>query len=180
MTWLPILTAKRLFVICLSLTASLWVSEGAATEQTRTPILITSERMMVRNQEDRAEFEGKVRVHGDDFQMEADRMVVTFSRVANGAPLRGPSPIDSPQNKSISPENLSISMIEASGHVRIVTADRQATSQTAVYYGAEDKVVLTGNPESREKDYKVNGTKMTFFLKENRSLTEGSSAIIQR
>jgi lipopolysaccharide export system protein LptA len=180
MMWLPILTVKRLLSIGLSLTVSLWVSEGLAAEPTDTPILITAERMMVRNLEDRAVFEGKVHVKRDDFQMEADRMIVTFSQVANGVVRRGPSPIDSPQTKGPSPESRSISTIEANGHVRIVSGDRRATSQTAVYDGAEEKVVLTGNPESWEKDYKVNGTKMTFFLKENRSLTEGSSVIIQR
>ena len=180
MTWLPILTVKRLLSIGLSLMVSLWVGGGFAAEPTRAPILITAERMMVRNMEDRAVFEGKVHAQRDDFQMEADRMIVTFSQVAAEVTRKGPSPIDSPQTKSLSPESRSISTIEASGHVRIVNGDRRATSQNAVYDGAEEKVVLTGNPESWEKDYKVNGTKMTFFLKENRSLTEGSSVLIQR
>jgi lipopolysaccharide export system protein LptA len=179
MMWLPILTIRRSFAICVSLIAGFWAIEGLALEPASPSIVITAEQMTVRSLEHRAVFEGKVHVQRGDFQMEADRMNVTFSPVTQGIILRRPSRINSQQPRSSSPESRAISTIEASGHVQIITGDRHATSQTAVYDGAEEKVVLTGNPESWEKDYKVSGTRMTIFLKENRSLIEGSSVLIQ-
>ncbi len=171
----PILTIKRLFSISLGLITGLWIFQGLAQEPATSPISITAERMTVRNLERRVVFEGNVRVQKDDFQMEADQMIVTFAPVGQGGTL----PADALQAKRSAPGNRSVSTIDASGHVKIIKGDRRATSQTAVYDQAAEKVTLTGNPESWEKDYRVSGTKITIFLKENRSLVEGSSVLIQ-
>jgi lipopolysaccharide export system protein LptA len=170
-----ILTIKRLLSISLGLVTGLWIFQGLAQEPATSPISITSERMMVRNLEHHVVFEGKVHVQKEDFQMEADQMIVTFVPGGPGVTL----PADALQAKRSAPEKQSVSTIDASGHVKIVKGDRRATSQTAVYEQAAEKVTLTGNPESWEKDYKVSGTKITIFLKENRSLVEGSSVLIQ-
>jgi hypothetical protein len=37
---------------------------------------------------------------------------------------------------------------------------------------------LTGDPEVWESGYRVTGTKMTMFLKEDRSVVEGSRVVI--
>ena len=130
---------------------------------------------MVRNLEHHVVFEGKVHVQKEDFQMEADQMIVTFVPGGRGDTLTA----DAFQTKKSAPESRSVSTIDASGHVKIIKGDRRATSQTAVYDQSTEKVTLTGSPESWEKDYKISGTKITIFLKENRSLVEGSSVLIQ-
>lgn len=176
---LPILTIKRLFSICLGLVTGLWIFYGLAQQPATSPISITAERMTVRNLERRVVFEGNVHVQKDDFQMEADQMIVIFAPDDQGGTLPGSPSTDASQAKRSAPEGRSVSTIDASGHVKIIKGERHATSGTAIYDRAEEKVILTGNPESWEKDYKVSGTKMTIFLKENRSLVEGSSVLIQ-
>lgn len=175
----PILTIKRLSSICVGLIAGLWIFQGLAQGPATSPISITSERMTVRNLEHHVVFEGNVHMQKDAFQMEADRMIVTFLPVRQGVALPGSLSADTSQAKGSPPEDLSVSTIDASGHVKFIEGDRRATSEHAIYDRAEEKLVLTGNPESWEKGYKVSGTKITIFPKENRSLVEGSSALIQ-
>ncbi|HXC61115.1 MAG TPA: LptA/OstA family protein [Nitrospiria bacterium] len=171
----PILISKRLFSISLGLITGLWIFQGLAQEPATPPISITSEHMMVRNLENHVVFEGNVHVQKEDFQMDADQMTVNFASGGRGDTL----PADALQTNRSVTEKRSVSTIDASGHVKIIKGDRRATSQIAVYDQVAEKVTLTGNPVSWEKDYKVSGTKITIFLKENRSLVEGSSVLIQ-
>jgi len=175
----PVLTIKRLSSICLDLVAGLWIFYGLAQGAATSPISITAERMTTRNLEHRVVFEGNVHVKKDDFQMEADQMIVTFAPVGQEVASLGSLSADASQDRTSISENREISTIDANGHVKMIKGDRRSTSQFAVYDRAEEKVILTGNPESWEKDYKVTGTKITIFLKENRSLVEGSNVLIQ-
>jgi lipopolysaccharide export system protein LptA len=71
-----------------------------------------------------------------------------------------------------------VSLIEATGRVRIVKADGQATCRKAVYHGDEDKIVLTGDPVAWQKGTKVSGEKITMYLAEERSVVEGQSRVM--
>jgi len=166
-------------VISLGLIAGFWAFQGLAEQPAATPILITSERMTVQNPEQRLVFEGTVHVKKDDFQMDADKMIVNFVPNSEGNASPGSFSIASSKTEGSVPQSRSVSTIHADGHVKIIKGDRRAASQVAVYDQSMDKVTLTGNPESWEKDYKVSGKKITIFLKENRSLVEGSSVLIQ-
>lgn len=176
---LRILNLKRLVFVSLGLIAGSWVFQCLAQEPAATPILITSERMIIHNPEQQLVFEGTVHVQKDDFQMDADRMIVNFVPNAQGNAFSGSFSVSSSKTPGAAAQSRSVSTIHADGHVKIIKGDRRATSQAAIYEQATDKVSLTGNPESWEKDYKVRGTKITIFLKENRSLVEGSSVLIQ-
>lgn len=72
----------------------------------------------------------------------------------------------------------SISVIHVMGNVTVEQAEKKAQSQEAYYYQNEEKVVLTGEPVIWEKDYQVKGTRMTIFLREDRSVVEGSKVMI--
>jgi lipopolysaccharide export system protein LptA len=56
--------------------------------------------------------------------------------------------------------------------------DKKAKSRKAVYHQREEMLVLTGDPEVWEESYRVTGTKMTMFLKEDRSIVESSRVVI--
>ncbi|HHZ83023.1 MAG TPA: hypothetical protein EYN60_03250, partial [Nitrospirales bacterium] len=71
-----------------------------------------------------------------------------------------------------------ISIIKAVGHVKIVDGDQSATGKKAVFYGKEEKVVLTGQPEVWQHGYRVTGKKLTLYLKEDRSVVEGGSQVV--
>jgi lipopolysaccharide export system protein LptA len=179
MTLSLILGRKGFIFISIGSVALFWVFQALAEKPSAAPILITSEKMILQNREQRLVFEGTVHVQKEDFQMTADRMVVTFAQNAQGKNSPGTFSMTASKTAGTVPESRSVSTIHANGHVKIIKGDRRAASQAAVYDQAMDKVTLTGNPESWEKGYKVSGTKITIFLKEDRSLVEGSSVLIQ-
>jgi lipopolysaccharide export system protein LptA len=47
-------------------------------------------------------------------------------------------------------------------------------AEKAVYYEDDEKVVLTGKPVVKQGNDFVEGSKITLYLKEKRSLVEGS------
>jgi len=55
--------------------------------------------------------------------------------------------------------------------------DGKATSGRAVYYKDEDKIVLTESPVAWNSGTKVTGSRMTIFLREERSIVEGDSRV---
>ena len=179
MTLSHILSLKRSIFLSLGLVAVFWVFQANAQDRATVPILITSERMTLQNREQRLVFEGSVHVQKEDFQMDADRMVVTFVPDSQGNASPGTFSVTASKTAGTVPsQSRTVSTIHANGHVKIIKGDRRAASQAAVYDQTMDKVILTGNPESWQKDYKVSGTKITIFLKEDRSLVEGSSVLI--
>jgi lipopolysaccharide export system protein LptA len=72
-------------------------------------------------------------------------------------------------------EKLRVDKIVAKGSVQIRrTLGGEASAEEATYYQADEKVVLTGKPVVKQGDDLVEGSKITLFLKENRSIVEGS------
>ena len=74
--------------------------------------------------------------------------------------------------------NRTVSLIDATGNVIIQRGDKRATSKKAVYHQRDETLVLTGDPEAWEEGYRVTGTKMTMFLREDRSIVEGGSRVV--
>src|SRR5438445_259479 len=127
-------------------------------------------------------FAGTVGMTKADFVSHADQMVVHFD---------GTSPTPSAQKSgktgtSSSPvaadlptvANRTVSLIDATGNVVIQRGDKRATSKKAVYHQRDETLVLTGDPEAWEEGYRVTGTKMTMFLREDRSIVEGGSRVV--
>jgi lipopolysaccharide export system protein LptA len=68
-----------------------------------------------------------------------------------------------------------IDRIIATGDVKITRPNGGlATAETALYYRNDEKLILTGKPKVKQGDDYVQGSKITLFLKENRSVVEGS------
>lgn len=106
-------------------------------------------------------FSGDVDVERDDFTIHCDKILLYYQN---------------PQGDgSAAMENRRVDKIIATGHVKIVLADGgSATAEEAVYYQGDEKVVLTGMPIVRQNNDFVEGTKITLFVKEKRSIVEGS------
>lgn len=64
----------------------------------------------------------------------------------------------------------------AEGKVKIIQLDKVATGDTAKYFKREDVIILEGKPAViREgSDNEVRGNKVTFYVKENKSVVEGN------
>ncbi len=153
---------------------------------------ITSEKMTVKNQENKAIFEGTVVLTRGSLVVHSDVMVVLFrpggqpsqgtpgAVRGNGAPggagaadkgaKPGPGALPTTGNRSVS-------LIEATGRVMIEKDEGRATSQKAVYFADEEKIVLTGEPVAWQKGTRVTGQKITMYLAEDRSVVEGGSRV---
>ena len=146
-------------------------------------IVITSQSLVFKNQENMAVFEGKVVMTKVDFTMHADQMVVHFEGTSPAGAKAGTKALPSSPARPSGTEppsfgNRAISLIEASGNVVMQQGGKKAKSKKAVLSQHDDKVVLTGDPEVWEKGYHISGVRMTMFLKEDRSIVEGSRVVI--
>jgi len=173
------------FTSVLLLVGSTIVSAASPPESSPTPlaeIIITSESLVFRDHDNMALFAGKVVMTKADFVMNADQMVVHFDGTS-------PTPSDRKSGKtgtSSSPAatdlptfgNRTVSLIDATGNVVIQRGEKRAKSKKAVYHQRDETLVLTGDPEAWEEGYRVTGTKMTMFLREDRSIVEGGSRVV--
>ena len=99
--------------------------------------------------------------------MRSDHMIVTFKKGAQEG------------NSQTEGGTMSqVDRIEASGKVVIDKSDGKATCGRAFYYKDEEKLVLTESPVAWQDGTKVEGAKMTMFLKEERSIVEGGSHVL--
>ena len=106
--------------------------------------------------QNKAVFEGNVIAKTDDITIHADRMIVFY---------------DNSENK--------VSKIHALGNVRVHKQERAMFSDEAVFIDSEKKIVFTGKPRAVEGDNVITGTKITFFLSDERAVVEGSRVILK-
>jgi len=163
-------------------------AEGTASPTPSQNTTITASKMTVRNQENKAVFEGTVVLTKGTLVVHSDVMVVFFkpaeppgTKGVETAPLPDPGkPEKAGRARDDLPimSNRSVSMIEATGRVLIEKEDGRATCRKAVYHGDEEKIVLTGEPVAWQKGTRVTGKKITMFLAEDRSIVEGGSRVM--
>ena len=136
--------------------------------KSKVPISISSKRMMVNNPEQIMIFEGDVKVIKGDLTLTSDRVKIYFlnSKTTEKQKLQAPS-----LNRQ------EISLIEAEGNVHIAKGNKLAKAEKAEYHQDEETIILTGSPEGWDNQYKISGTKMTIFLKQDRSVVEGSHVL---
>lgn len=182
------IAASALFFTAVAVFADTANTKPGSSEDTRTTI--TSQRMTVRNQENKAIFEGTVVLTKGALIVHSDVMVVFFKSVdpPSGKPSDPASAATSPATASPAGarsddlpvmSNRAVSSIEATGKVvRIFKADGQATCRKAVYEGATEKIILTGDPVAWQKGTRVTGQKITMYLAEDRSVVEGGSQVM--
>ncbi len=135
--------------------------------QKKEETTITSETMTVQGKSKQTIFEGTVVFKKGNFIMRSDHMVVTFKKDAQ----------DGSQEKEGGPSG-QVDHIEANGKVVIEKSDGKATCGHALYDKDEEKLVLTESPVAWQGGTKVEGSQMTMFLKENRSIVEGGSRVV--
>jgi lipopolysaccharide export system protein LptA len=181
MCTLKLLSSAVLLLVCpigIAAAAPQVAPKPAASEESRTTI--TSKKMTVRNQENRAVFEGTVVLTKGSLVVHSDVMVVFFKAVDQAAKPNGqPKAEQEPKSDLPVMSNRAVSMIEATGKVvKIVKADGQATCRKAVYDEADDKIVLTGDPVAWQNGTRVSGEKITMYLAEDRGVVEGGSHVL--
>jgi len=144
--------------------------------QSPQPMAITAESMTVKNQDQRVVFDRHVVVKKNDMVLHADRVEV-FLIVAPGNSSPGPLLSELTGGPMFTENN--IDRIEANGHVEVAQDKKKATADHAIYRrNPAEHVVLTGQPETWEEGYRVRGSKITIWLKEQRSVVEDSRVVI--
>jgi lipopolysaccharide export system protein LptA len=149
---------KRFLIISifLALFAALTAHAQEAEKKIAGPITITSGTLTNDSQHHTALFEKSVVARTTDMTLYADRMLVYYKEQGGD-----------------------VTRIDATGNVKVYKGTHLITSEAAVYYAEEDKVVLTGNPRAVDGDNVVTGSVMTYYVKDDRSVVEHSKVILK-
>ncbi len=143
-------------------------AETALPEKPNVPISIRSEKMTLKNLENKIIFEGKVLITREDMTINADRAVVLLSE-SKGEP-------DSVLEETN--DSREVEKITTFGNVLIVRGNQKAKADKGVYERGKALFILTGNPEVWDNDFHVKGEVITFYIDEERTLVSESQAVI--
>ena len=145
---------------CITLAVVCLLSVNAYCEEAKKingPIVITSEKLTADNKARTALFEGSVVAKAADTIIYCKRMLVYYAEGTGN-----------------------VQRIDASGDVKFVKENRVITSQNAVYYADGEKIIFTGEPRAVEDENVVTGSKMTYFMNEDRFFVEGSKVFLTK
>lgn len=126
-------------------------AQPQTSQAKETEILITSDQVEFDPQNEIATYTGQVTVTQENTSLYADRIEVRFA--AKGK---------------------NITLIKAFGNIRIIQEDRLITAEEGIYYHQDRKVILTGNPVTRQGNNCISGDKIVYFWDQGKALVEGN------
>jgi lipopolysaccharide export system protein LptA len=133
-------------------------TSGASKSRVKSPVTITSETLTADNQAHTALFEKNVIAKTAEMTMSADWMLVYYTDPGGD-----------------------ITRIESKGNVKVQKEDKVMTSQEATYFtDSPERIVFAGNPRAFDGQNVVSGTKITYFVDDDRSFVEGNSKVIMK
>jgi lipopolysaccharide export system protein LptA len=149
---------KQLSIISIFFLFVLAVQANAEIQKANVkgPITITSESLTADNKAHTALFEKNVIAKTTNLTIYADKMLVFYKE-----------------------DGGDVTKIEATGNVKVLRESRIITSKSATYYAEEEKVVFSGDPRALDGDNVVSGTKITYFMIDDRFLVENSKVILK-
>jgi len=130
--------------------------KGGFIGKGKGPITITAQSLQADSKARKAVFEGNVIAKSEDMTMHSDKMVVLYSQEGG------------------------VETIEATGSVKLVRGARVITSGRAEYTRADDKVVFTENPKIAEGGTLITGSKVIYYMGEDRTSVTDSKVFIER
>ena len=134
--------------------------DSNSDQSDRNQITIVSNNLEIDDQNNQVTFTGNVYAHGNEFEITCQKLDLYYHRQKRG------------NNEN---SKIDIKKIIATGNVKILRAEGgSASAETAIYLQDEEKIVLTGNPKIKQEGDFVEGTRITLFLKEKKSVVEGS------
>ena len=150
-----------LILLCPTATRPETTQKRIKKGPTQGPIVIKSNTFEIDNKNNMVTFTGDVDAKRDDFTVNCQKMILYYHR--------------GPDNKGYGNEGAAIDRIIATGQVKIrQSGGGLATAEKAIYYQNDDKMVLTGNPVVKQGDDFVEGSTITLYIKDNRSVVKGS------
>jgi len=153
--------SRRLFTVNILLVISLICSAASAAgintaAGEKKPVIITSDTLTANNKNNTAVFEGSVVAKTDGMTMLSDKMTVYYDNSGK-----------------------KISKIHAAGSVKVYNSEKVIFSKEALYVDEEEKIVFSGDPKAIEGKNILTGKQITYYLKSNRAVVEGSRIILQ-
>lgn len=128
--------------------------------------------MTAQSKERRAIFRGNVVLTQGELVVHSDLMIVWWKPTPEAT-----EQLQAEESQETTSRN-KIEKIVAKGKVVIIKPTGRATSRQAVYFKDEEKIILTGSPVAWQDGTRVSGSKMTMYLKEDRSEVEGGTRVI--
>ncbi len=122
----------------------------------KTPVVITSQTLTADNKTNTAIFEGTVLAKTNDIEIYSDKMTVFY---------------DNSESK--------VKEIHAIGNVKVHKAGRALFSDEAIYIEDEKKIIFSGNPKAVEGENVISGTRIIFYLQDDRAVVDGSRVVLQ-
>lgn len=117
-----------------------------ATKDKGAPVNITADNLEADNKAHQIVFTGNVVAKREDALLYADKMIVYLTEKMDN-----------------------MKEIHAVGNVRVTQKDRFASGDKGIYYDAEQKVVLTGNPKVWQGENVITGEIIEFYIKEEKA-----------
>jgi len=128
-------------------------TEGTAFQGSRKdPIFITSNWMEADRKKNTIAYKGQVVAVQGDMTMRSETLTAYYD-----------------------PDMKQLKEAIAEGKVQVVQGDRVARGSKAVFNGKVQTVTLTGSPVVRQGNSEVSGSRITFFMEEDRAVVEGGS-----
>jgi lipopolysaccharide export system protein LptA len=129
-------------------------SGGGFELNKKDPIYITSDWMEVDQKKNTITYKGRVVMVQADMTMRSEALTAQYD-----------------------PEMKRINRITAEGNVNATQGDRVATGDRAVFDDKAKTVTLTGNPVMRQGNNQVSGTKVVYFIEQDRAVAEGDGRV---
>jgi lipopolysaccharide export system protein LptA len=129
-------------------------SSGGFELNKKDPIYITSDWMEVDQKKNTITYKGRVVMVQADMTMRSESLTAHYD-----------------------PELKRIDRIVAEGKVNASQGDRVATGERAVFDDKAKTVTLTGNPVMRQGNNQVSGTKVVYFIEQDRAVAEGDGRV---
>jgi lipopolysaccharide export system protein LptA len=120
----------------------------------KDPIYITADWMEVDQNKNTITYKGRVVTVQSDMTMRSETLTAYYDA-----------------------ETKQMKQIVAEGKVNAVQGNRVATGEKAVFDDKAKTVTLTGNPVMRQGNSQVSGTKVVYFMDQDRAIAEGDDKI---
>lgn len=114
------------------------------------PIFISSDQMEVNHKKSMITYKGRVVTLQGDMTMRSEVLTAYYD-----------------------PEMKGVKEVIAEGKVHVTQGDRVATGSKAVFDGKEKTITLTGDPMVRQGNSQISGSRITFFIEQDRAVVEG-------
>ena len=121
-----------------------------------TPLEITADRMEMQRKQSTIVYKGNVLVVRDGVRIASDSLLARYD--AKGGVLTS---------------------VVAEGKVRVSHGGREMTGDKAVFDGVKETITVSGNTVVRDGNSSISGSRITIFVREDRSVVENSEGRVK-